>query len=472
MQSVLTAGLNAEAVEELRACFGPENRMEAAADMGSALKKAAQQAFDLIFVRVDLLGDRGDSQSYTGGLQAIWRQCPSTEIVVVASREEIRAAVQAVKSGAADYLTWPMDRSEAKLIVEQVLQRTRLKSELDYLRDQFWKVDSLEIVQTGNPAMKGVFEAIRSVASTRSTVLLIGETGTGKGVLARLVHMHSNRSDAQFITVHCGAIPDTLLESELFGHERGAFTGAVRMRRGKFEIAHRGTIFLDEVGTLTPAAQIKLLQVLQDGTFQRVGGEDTIQVDVRVIAATNADLKVMCEEGRFRKDLYYRLNVFPIEIPPLSKRTEDIPHLTDLFLTKIDREGGKGIHSVEARVLEALKRYPWPGNIRELENIIERAYIISTGSTLTAESFPDEIIASRVQDGGLRVDASTPLAGVRRRAVGIVEEAYLKELLTAHEGKLRKAAEVAGITTRQLSKLMVKYGLRKEMFKVLPPKRL
>jgi transcriptional regulator with GAF, ATPase, and Fis domain len=314
--------------------------------------------------------------------------------------------------------------------------------------------------------MQAVFEKIRSVAPTKSTVLLMGETGTGKGVMARLIHHHSNRQDSQFISVHCGAIPDTLLESELFGHEKGAFTGAVRRKLGKFEIAHGGTIFLDEIGTLTPSAQIKLLQVLQDGTFQRVGGESTIQVNVRVIAATNIDLKKMCDEGLFRKDLYYRLNVFPIEIPPLRERTEDIPHLARCFLTELNRYEPKEILDVHPRVMSAFSSYSWPGNIRELENLIERAYIMETSCELTSGSFPGEIFES--ETGGAPAapeKALLTLADFRRREVELIERRYLWDLLEGHKGRIKQSAQAAGITTRQLNKLMTKYGIRKEKFK-------
>jgi transcriptional regulator with GAF, ATPase, and Fis domain len=205
--------------------------------------------------------------------------------------------------------------------------------------------------------MREVFKKIRAVASTRATVLLIGETGTGKGLLARMIHMHSNRCDDPFISVHCGAIPDTLLESELFGHEKGAFTGAVRKKLGKFEMARGGTIFLDEIGTITPPAQIKLLQVLQDGTFSRVGGEEALQTDARVITATNADLTGMSERGEFRKDLYYRLNVFPIEIPPLRERVDDIPQIVEVFLKKLKQRHEKNIHSVHPHVLQVFENY-------------------------------------------------------------------------------------------------------------------
>jgi DNA-binding NtrC family response regulator len=377
----------------------------------------------------------------------------------------IRDAVKAVKAGASDYLTYPIDPEEVKYVTENLRDSSIVQSELDYLRGQFWEADALQIIQTKNPPMKTVFEKIRSVAPTKSTVLLMGETGTGKGVLAGLVHRHSNRRDAQFISVHCGAIPDTLLESELFGHEKGAFTGAVRRKLGKFEIAGGGTIFLDEIGTVTPSAQIKLLQVLQDGTFQRVGGEQTIAADVRVISATNVDLKEMCDQGRFRKDLYYRLNVFPIAIPPLRERIEDTPPLARRFLDKMREQGPKEVNEIDPRVLEAFRHYSWPGNIRELENLMERAYILETSDVLTPESFPSELFESEAFMASVPVDATFTLAEVKRKALEDVERNYLKELLGRHRGKIKESAEVAGITTRQLHKLMAKHGLRKEEFK-------
>jgi transcriptional regulator with GAF, ATPase, and Fis domain len=293
----------------------------------------------------------------------------------------------------------------------------------------------------------------------------MGETGTGKGVMANLIHRHSNRRDAQFISVHCGAIPDTLIESELFGHEKGSFTGAVRRKLGRFEVATGGTIFLDEIGTLTPSAQIKLLQVLQDGIFQRVGGEETITTNVRVITATNVDLKKMCDDGLFRKDLYYRLNVFPIDIPPLRERLQDIPHFVEVFLKKINSVNIKEIHDVDPQVLEAFNQYPWPGNIREMENLIERAYILESSSVLTPESFPSELFEFGAPVATLQVDSSLTLAEVRKRGIENIERNYLKDVLTRNKGKIKDSSEAAGITTRQFHKLMKKYGIHKEEFK-------
>ncbi|MBT8489990.1 MAG: sigma-54 dependent transcriptional regulator, partial [Deltaproteobacteria bacterium] len=390
---------------------------------------------------------------------------PDIEIIVMVPQEMIREAVMAVKAGASNYLTYPLDPVEQRYVTESIYKSKIIQSELDYLRDKSWESDALEIIQTKSPIMKKVFEKIQSVAPTRSTVLLIGETGTGKNVLAKLIHKHSNRKNDQFISVHCGAIPDTLLESELFGHEKGAFTGAVRKQLGKFEIARGGTLFLDEIGTITPSAQIKLLQILQEGIFSRVGGEEIIDADVRVIAASNMNLKEMSDNGQFRKDLYYRLNVFPIEIPLLTERIDDIPLLVQVFISKLNKFYSKEIHDIHPSVLEAFQEYSWPGNIRELENLIERAYIIETSTVLTPDSFPSELFGDETIQPGITINASLTLSEARRKGIEQIENNYLNELLTQYRGRMNDTAKAAGISTRQLHKLMKKYGLRKEDFK-------
>ncbi len=348
--------------------------------------------------------------------------------------------------------------------METMHNTIQLQPELNDLGDRFWKSEGLYAVRTRCPAMDQVFGKVRSVAATDATVLLTGETGTGKGVLARLIHRQSRRGKAPFISVHCGAIPDTLLEAELFGHEKGAFTGAARRKPGKFELAHGGTIFLDEMGAITPSAQAKLLQVLQDHTFSRLGGEVVLASNARVIAATNADLKEMSREGTFRKDLFYRLNVFPIEIPPLRERREDIPLFMDRFLDRFNREIRKNIREIDPRVIEAMKGYDWPGNIRELENLVERAYILEASPVLTPESFPPELF-SREAGAMVPVDATAPLAVARRAAVAAFERQYLLDLLSRNRGRIDRSATDAGISTRQLHKLLIKYDIHKEAFK-------
>ncbi len=465
MKSILVATTEQQIAQTIRSCFQKDYRVISASSKPQALDLLSKKRCDLVFVELDILLADVPDENYKEALQPFWQIYPNVEIIVMAPHGHIRKAVRAVRAGASDYFPYPIDPEEVKHIAEGITKTIIKESELNYLRDQFWQVDSLELVQTKSPAMEKVFDNIRSVSPTKSTVLLIGDTGTGKSVLAKLIHQHSNRRDAQFISVHCGAIPDTLVESEMFGHEKGAFTGAIKRKLGKFEIANGGTIFLDEIGTITSTAQIKLLQVLQDGTFQRVGGEENLKTDVRVIAATNADLKRMCDEGRFRKDLYYRLNVFPIEIPALRERIEDIPFLVKTFLRNLNNFSLKTIHSTHLQVLEAFSRYSWPGNIRELENLIERAYILETSAQLTPESFPGELFDSESTPVFIRSGEDLTLTQARQRGVEEVERNYLKDVLARHKGKIGESAEAAGISTRQLNKLMNKYGIKKEEFK-------
>jgi DNA-binding NtrC family response regulator len=460
---VISAG--SEITDLINSSLPQDYRVDAVASLDEGLSVFNKNPTDVIFADLTILQDGSTGQNFTEAIQAFKEVHPLVEVVVLAPKERIREAVRAVKSGADDYLTYPIDPAEVRLVVESLRESLTQNLELDYLRDKFWKTEWLDFIHTRTPGMREAFKKIRAVAPTKATVLLTGETGTGKGLLARIIHRHSNRCDEAFISVHCGAIPDTLLESELFGHEKGAFTGAVRKKPGKFELARGGTIFLDEIGTISPAAQIKLLQVLQDGTFSRVGGEDVLITDARVIVATNADLGGMCERGEFRKDLYYRLNVFPVEILPLRERTEDIPHLIEGLLKKLNLNHGKNIHSVHPHVLQALKSYHWPGNIRELENLLERAYILETGMQLAPDGFPVELFKSGTPTALMSVDASLPLAEARRQALEDFERQYLQELFTRFKGKVNRAAEGAGVSTRQLNKLMAKYGIQKQSYK-------
>jgi DNA-binding NtrC family response regulator len=463
MRYILIVSEDPAAAEIIRTAFRRPSQVDAASTIRNGLDLYRKRRYEFIFVDLDLIDTRQGGES--DSLRELRQTFPSAEIILMAPPERIRDAVDGVKAGAANYVTYPLNADEVRYVAESVHESIRAQSELDYLRDRFWQSDSLEVVQTRNPAMREVFDQVRLVAPTKSTVLLSGETGTGKGILAKLIHRHSNRRGVQFIGVHCGAIPDTLLESELFGHEKGAFTGAVRRKLGKFELAHGGTIFLDEIGTITPAAQIKLLQVIQERTFQRVGGEVPIETDVRVIAASNMDLGELVEKGLFRNDLYYRLNVFPIKLPPLRERREDIPQLTELFLKQMNRFNHRGIHYVHPQVMEAFGRYPWPGNIRELQNLVERACILETSSILTPASFPAELFANGSAAAPISAEAGLTLADVRRRAVEDAEKRYLREVLARNGGRINRTAETAGITVRQINKLMNRYGLRKEEFR-------
>jgi DNA-binding NtrC family response regulator len=466
VRTALVAASDRTAFQTICRSFPGRKAVDETQSMDTALELLRARHYDFLFVDLDMLRCRMEGNGYKAALQPLWFASPDIEIIVMSPPETIREAVMAVKAGASNYLTYPLDPDEVKYVAESIYESIVMQSEFEYLRDKFWENDSLEIVQTRSPAMKQVFEKARLVALTNSTVLLTGDTGTGKGILAKLIHRHSTRKKASFISLHCGAIPETLLESELFGHEKGSFTGAVKRQMGKFEIAKGGTLFLDEIGTITPSAQIKLLQVIQDGIFQRVGGEEIIEADVRVIAATNTDLKTMTDDGEFRRDLYYRLNVFPIDMPPLNKRKEDIRLFVDIFLKKLNQFSNKEIRDIHPDVLDAFMRYSWPGNIRELQNLIERAHIIEQSSVLTPESFPGELFENETSTGGIRIDSSITLKELRQAGIGQIERLYLKEMLTEEQGSINCTARRAGITTRQLFKLMKKHELRKEDFKV------
>lgn len=313
--------------------------------------------------------------------------------------------------------------------------------------------------------MRELLAQVALVAPTRSTVLLTGETGVGKGVVAREIHRLSNRAAGPFVSVHCGAIPDPLLESELFGYEKGAFTGANRRHLGRFELAQSGTIFLDEVGTISPAMQVKLLEVLQERHLRRVGGEAEVDLDLRVVVASNEDLAAKAESGAFRRDLFYRLNVFPLEVPPLRERLEDLPELVERFLARLNQSYGKGLAGIEPGVLAALAEYPWPGNIRELENIIERAYILETTERLSRPSFPVGLFTGTVAPGLLPDFAGKSLSQARATAVQLVEQDYLRKLMAAHHGRMEPAAAAAGVSSRQLRTLLARHGIDRRAYR-------
>jgi DNA-binding NtrC family response regulator len=442
--------------------------VHAAGTIEEAVGFAKDHRFEFAFVDVSHLGPLADKDDHQGCLRAFRKLVPGARIVVLSPQKGIRDAVNFVRGGASDYLTYPIVREEVQLTRDSVERHVHFRSELTYLRGRAWQTEVIGAIRSHSESMKAVLHKIRQVAPTRSTVLLSGETGTGKSFLAKVLHQSSTRADRQLISVHCGAIPDTLLESELFGHERGAFTGADRRKLGKFEIANGGTLFLDEVATITPAMQVKLLNVLQERAFQRVGGERDIEVDVRILAATNVDLAQLTAEGAFRNDLYYRLNVFPIVVPPLREHREDIPMLVNLFLDRLQGLYAKEIEEIDPLVMQTFLDYAWPGNIRELENLMERAFILEATSRLTPESFPEELFEQQPV-GRVSVDTDDSLAKTRQRAAEHAERIYLQEQLAAHRGRIDSTARAAGITPRQLHKLMTKHGLNKNDFKSVPP---
>lgn len=464
MRDILVLSNRADDFDLISQVVSDTHKTKYAKDIETAAVLHHNSPFDLIIADLELLEKTQGISSSSFIQNPFTKTNTFVQFIVLCPKEEVEKAVNAVNEGAAGYLTYPIEENEIQLLLDSLDRTLSRDFELDYLRDHFWKTEWLEIIRSKNQGMKKIYESIRSVSPTIATVLLLGDTGTGKGMLARLVHWHSQRSEEPFISVHCGAIPDTLIESELFGHEKGAFTGADRRKPGKFEMARGGTIFLDEIGTITASAQIKLLQVLQDGTFSRLGSTALMNADVRIIAATNADLADLVQKGGFRKDLYYRLNIFPIQIPLLRERLEDLPNLTEVFLKKLNAKYGKGITGLHPSVIEGFKQYEWPGNIRELENILERAYILETSSVLTAQNFPREMVKYSETYPLSERDPIT-LARARQIAVEIFEKSYLTALLGQTKGKINSAAQKADITTRQLNRLITRYGLNKKNFK-------
>ena len=464
MNTILLASKRHQVVSSLNGFLRETFEVEKVASAKGCLALLKQKHHDTCLFDLDLIAKPGQSNKQSEiieSLQAIIECAADIPLVVLADANQLRLAMQAVKAGAADYLCHPIERQEIDLVIHNLAERLSIRSELEYLRSHFWKAEAEELVRTRSPKMRSVYESVEAVAPTKANILIHGDTGTGKSLLAKLIHLHSTRADEPFVSVHCGSIPDTLVESELFGHEKGSFTGAERRKLGRFQVADGGTIFLDEVGTVTPNAQIKLLQVLQEGTFTRVGGEQEISVDVRIIAASNEDLKIKSENGQFRRDLYYRLNVFPLDLPQLKDRRQDIPHLVSHFLNKLNQKYGKDINRISSEVLNAFQNYEWPGNIRELENLMERAYILEKTNCLSTLGFPSELMAIAPQDlGEEREIQGVSLAEVRKRAVEEVEYRYLDKILHEHKGRLESCARHAGITTRQLHNLLSKYALR------------
>jgi DNA-binding NtrC family response regulator len=468
-KSILIGTKSSAAGQSFQDCLEEKYILDIADDVAQFQDLFQLKRYEHVFVDINFLVTTNDPNMIQADLEKklshLWHVNPMVAVIIMATPERIRDTVYALKSGASSFIIYPIDPDEVRYVLESVRKEQRKQSELDYLRGKFWQKDSLDIIQSNCPDVRKVYDKIRSAAPTRTTIMLYGETGTGKSVLARLIHRHSNRRNNQFISVHCGAMPDTLLESELFGHEKGSFTGAVRRKLGKFEIAQGGTIFLDEIATITPAAQIKLLQVLQERTYQRVGGEELIEANVRILAASNTDLKDMCQAGTFRKDLYYRLNVFPVEIPRLRDRKDDIPIFVEFFINQLNKYYSKDIREIHSDVLEAFKRYSWPGNIRELENLIERAYILETGDVLTPPCFPAELFDQQFNSVAIQFDFSQTLAEVRTQAVENAEKKYLIDLMETNKGIINESSKHAGISTRQLHKLLTKYNIRKEKFK-------
>lgn len=380
---------------------------------------------------------------------------PETWVVLMTAYGTVEKAVEAMKLGAYDYLSKPIDLEELLILLERMENGILLTRENRQLREELQEKFSFEGLITQSPKMEEVLSLVARVAPSRSTVLIRGESGTGKGLIARIIHFQSPRSAGPMITINCAAIPETLLESELFGHEKGAFTGALFQHRGKFEQAQGGTLFLDEIGDLSPALQSKILRVIQEKTFERVGGNKTLEVDVRIISATHQDLEGSIQEGRFRQDLYFRLNVVSLFLPPLRERREDIPLLIDHFIKKFSRQNSKPLLEVSKEARELLLRYPYPGNVRELENLVERAVVLGRGPLITSRDLPFHLKDSvgEPPEGILTPNQTLP------EQLEKLERHLIEQALKEMGGVQTRAAEKLGISERVLRYKLQKYSL-------------
>lgn len=377
---------------------------------------------------------------------------PKIPVIMITAHGTIETAIEAMKLGADDYITKPFDLDELKIVVAQALKYSNLVSQVSFLRSELSKKYGEIIGESA--AIKEVIMLIDRVAATNASVLITGESGTGKEITALTIHQASPRKEYPFVAVNCAALPEQLLESELFGHEKGAFTGAAALKPGRFEIADKGTIFLDEIGEMSPTMQAKLLRVLQERAFERVGGTETLHVDVRIISATNIDIKKAVEEGKFREDLYYRLNVVHIHLPPLRERKEDIPLLVNYFLKKY-MLGTYPVKKISPEAMELLMNYHWPGNIRELQNVIERSIIICPGDTILPEHLPKEL--QQQQSNAVETIVHFPDTGI---SLEEVEKQLILTALKKSKGNQTKAAQLLGITRSALIYRSQKYNIK------------
>lgn len=388
----------------------------------------------------------------------------SIPTIILADQKEANQLLREIENWGTRYLLIkPFLIDELKLIIEKALEKKGLLDEVGFLRKEVVATHDLSNIITQNRQMETVIQAIKDIASTNAIILIEGETGTGKELVAKGIHFISPRKDRPFVAINCGALPDTLLESELFGHEKGAFTGATTRRPGKFEYATGGTIFLDEVENMSAAMQVKLLRVIEGKEFTRLGSNKAIKADVRIIAATNEDLEECVNRGSFRKDLFYRLNIISLKLPPLRERKEDIPLLAAHFLSKHQNTGRQQVTSISEEAMKSLLQYNWPGNVRELENVIERAVLLEKGDVIT--SFPLKYFPFKGKVVSLEPSRDQTLKGFRKETMAKLEKEYLQWVLTRFKGKVGQAAHFAGITPRALYGKMRHYGLRKEDFK-------
>jgi DNA-binding NtrC family response regulator len=406
-----------------------------------ALDQARQQDYAIYFVDLKMPGGMDGIET----MMQIRRLHPEASIIIITAYATVDTAIAAMKEGAQEYIVKPCNPEEISLLVSRIIKVKNLQRENTILRKKLSHSYSAHDVISKNPRMRQILELAAQVASLRSTVLIQGESGTGKELIARAIHTSGDRAQKPFVAVSCAALAETLLESELFGHEKGSFTGATERKRGKFEMADGGTIFLDEIGDISPKLQVDLLRVLQERSFYRVGGSEEVRVDVRVIAATHVNLQLAVSEGKFRDDLFYRLNVIEIRIPPLRERREDIPLLVNHFLNKFCMATSRSLPQISAEALETLMRHDWPGNVRELENAVERAMVVGRGSEI------------RPSDFSFQFQVDEPKGG---KTLEDIERAHIERILRETQHNLSRAARILDIDRTTLYNKLRRYGLR------------
>ena len=437
----------------------PGREISVAHEGTTALEWLVERPFSLVLTDLRLPG--------ISGLDLIReirnRDLPVT-IIVMTAHATVEAAVEAMKLGAYDFIQKPIDTVRLELVVNQALEDRRLVDEVSDLRNRLRRRNAYHNLLGRSRRMMEVFARVERVASSSCTVLVTGETGTGKELVAQAIHYSDVTRSGKLVVVNCAALPEHLMESELFGHERGAFTGADRQRQGRFEVAGGGTLFLDEIGELPLGMQAKLLRVLQDQRFERVGGTEPIKADCRVIAATNLKLAEAVSAGRFREDLYYRLNVVSIDLPPLRERLEDVPLLVNHFLEKLVARGLPA-KKVAREALSRLGRYDWPGNVRQLEHLIEQAVVTTPGPVIEPDNLPPQIVPLREEPFSLDFDHTRPLQELTDEFVERIERAYLIRVLEKYRGRIDRCADHCGLSRRSISEKLRRYGIDKTEFK-------
>ncbi|MDH3801223.1 MAG: sigma-54 dependent transcriptional regulator [Deltaproteobacteria bacterium] len=416
---------------------------QAVEDGPQAVQAVREENWDIVLLDLRMPGMDGMEV-----LKQVKEIAPQTVVIMMTAYASIPGAVQAMQEGAYDYIVKPLDVDQLTLMLKRIVEHQQLITENILLRKRLTEQYEYEDIIGRSEAMQEVFSMIKAVTDTNATVLITGETGTGKELVARAIHSNSSQRYGPFVATSCGALPETLLESELFGYEKGAFTGADRTKKGRFELAHGGTLFLDEVGDISMKTQIRLLRVLQEKSFSRLGGTEQIKVDVRLISATNRDLVAAIEEGSFRSDLYYRLNVVSIQLPPLRERTDDVPLLAAHFINKYNVEFNKKFDRVDRKAMDFMMDYHWPGNVRELENVIERALVIGQGPQVKVKHLPFCNIESPLTE--------------EPRSLQEVEKSHIEKMLQRNDWNIAKTARLLNIDRSTLHKKIKKFGLERQ----------